>query len=78
MVGVGEYRDESPAARHFSLILMIVIGFFWIIFFVADTKFDGGERTKSVVTLLTLMGSFLAVFTLLGIGFFVVIAPRVP
>jgi hypothetical protein len=30
------------------------------------------------VDLLTLTGTFLAVFTLLGIGFFVVIAPRVP
>ncbi len=78
MVGVGEYRHESPTARYFSLILMIVIGFFWVIFFVADTRFDGGERTKSVVDLLTLMGTFLAVFSLLGIGFFVVIAPRVP
>ena len=57
---------------------MIVIGFFWITLFVADTKFDGGERTKSVVDLLTLMGTLLSVFTLLGIGFFVVIAPRVP
>ncbi len=37
MVGVGEYRHESPTARYFSLILMIVIGFFWVIFFVADS-----------------------------------------
>ena len=82
VVGVSEYTHESPAARHFSLILMIVIGLFWIVFFVADAKAgekaDGEGRSELLVDLLTLMGTFLAAFTLLGIGFFVFVAPRVP
>ena len=45
VVGVSEYRHESPAARHFSLILMIVIGVLWIVFFVADAK--AGERSMA-------------------------------
>ena len=77
MVGIGEYRHESLAGRHFSLILMIVVGLFWTVFFIADARVSG-ERRKSVVNLLTLMGTFLAVVTVLGIGFFVFVAPRIP
>lgn len=81
MVGIGEYRHESRAASHFSITLMIVTVLLWIVFFIADDKarkrIDGQGNTTVVVDLLTLTGTFLAVFTLLGIGFFVVVAPRV-
>jgi hypothetical protein len=81
MVGIGEYRHESRAASHFSSTLMIVTVLLWIVFFIADDKarkrIDSEGNTTVVVDLLTLTGTFLAVFTLLGIGFFVVIAPRV-
>jgi hypothetical protein len=80
MVGVGEYKHESPAASHFSIILMIVTSLLWVVFFIADDKtrkrIREGETTV-VVGLLTLTGTFLAVFTLLGLGFFVFITPRV-
>ena len=82
MVGIGEYRHESAAASHFSITLMIVTVFLWIVFFIADDKarkrIDGEGNRTVIVDLLTLTGTFLAVLTLLGIGFFVVIAPRVP
>jgi hypothetical protein len=81
MVGIGEYRHESRAASHFSITLMIVTVLLWIVFFIADDKarkrIDGQGNTTVVVDLLTLTGTFLAVITLLGIGFFVVVAPRV-
>ena len=82
MVGIGEYRHESTAASHFSIILMTVTVLLWIVFFVADDRarkrINGEANATVVVDLLTITGTFLAVFTLLGIGFFVVIAPRVP
>jgi len=78
MVGIGEYRHESPVASHFSITLMIVTLLLWIAFFVADHRVESERRTTVVVDLLTMTGTFLAVFTLLGIVFFVVIAPRVP
>ena len=43
----------------------------------ARKRIDGEGNTAVVVDLLTLTGTFLAVFTLLGVGFFVVIAPRI-
>ena len=53
---------------------MIVTVLLWIVFFIADDKarkrIDGGGNTAVVVDLLTLTGTFLAVFTLLGVGFF--------
>jgi len=82
MVGIGENRYESRAASQFSMTLMIVTVLLWIVFFIADDKarkrIDGEGNTAVVVDLLTLTGTFLAVFTLLGLGFFVVIAPRIP
>jgi hypothetical protein len=60
---------------------MIVTILLWIAFFIADDRarkrIDGEPSLTVVVDLLTLTGTFLAVFTLLGIGFFLVIAPRV-
>jgi hypothetical protein len=82
MVGIGEYRRESTAASHFSGILMIVTVLLWIIFFIADDRarkrINGDANARVIVDLLTMTGTFLAVFTLLGIGFFVAIAPHVP
>jgi len=53
----------------------------WALFFVADhkarKKIDGENSRQVVVNLLTLTGSILAVFTLLGIWFFTYIAPRI-
>jgi hypothetical protein len=80
MVGVGEYRHQSASAFHFSLALMIVTIAAWLIFFVTDDKIrkriHGEENKAAVVDLLSLTGTLLAAFTLLGIGFFVSIAPR--
>lgn len=82
MVGIGESRHESAAVSHFSIILMIVTVLLWIVFFIADDttrkRINDEANATVVVDLLTITGTFLAVFTLLGIGFFVVIAPRVP
>src|SRR5947208_5566548 len=76
MVGVGEYKHESPAASHFSIALIIVTVLLWIVFFNADDKARERVRegnTTVVADLLTLTGTFLAVFTLLGVAFFVFI-----
>jgi hypothetical protein len=82
MVGIGAHRHESTVASRFSITLMIVTVVLWTSFFIADhharKRIDGEANRRVVVDLLTLTGTFLAVFTLLGIGFFVVIAPRVP
>ena len=82
MVGVREYSQESPAASHFSITLMTVTVLLWTVFFIADDRarkrIDHEQSQRVVADLLTLTGTFLAVFTLLGIVFFVLIAPRVP
>src|SRR2546430_10389448 len=52
MVGIGEYKHESPAASHFSITLMIVTILLWIVFFIADNrarKRIDGERSTTVV-----------------------------
>jgi hypothetical protein len=53
----------------------------WAIFFLADLKarkkIDGENGRQVVVTLLTLTGSILAVFTVLGILVFIYIAPHI-
>jgi len=53
----------------------------WVLFYAVDEKARGrvdGEKNKQVVVeLLTIAGTFLAVFTLLGIFFFIYIAPRI-
>jgi hypothetical protein len=81
MVGIGEYRYESAPTSHFSLILMIVTMAAWLVFFITDHKIrkriDGEGNFAPVVDHLSVMGTLLATFTLLGIGFFVEIAPRV-
>ncbi len=77
VIGVRECWQEfssGGAAELFSEILFVAVILSWIAFFLAD----GRERErKRVVHLLTLMGTLLAVFTLLTIYFFARIAPRV-
>lgn len=78
LVGGWEYKrefDQGGAASHFSLALLIIIALSWSAFFVVDGKARNRERV--VVNLLTVMGTLLAIFTLLGIFFFVQIAARV-
>ena len=69
------------APSYFSLTLLIVVGLAWILFFVVDAlardKVDGEKNKELVVSLLTMTGTVLAVFTLLGTFFFAYIAPRV-
>jgi len=84
LVGIRAYRYVSPqrsAASHSSLALLIVTIFLWVLFYAVDEKARGrvdGEKNKQVVVeLLTIAGTFLAVFTLLGIFFFIYIAPRI-
>ncbi|SRR5260370_24234613 len=83
-VGVFEYRTALSlrhGASSFCLSLLLVTSLMWTIFFLADDKvrkkIDGEKNRQVVVTLLTLAGSILAVFTLLGILFFIYIAPRI-
>lgn len=80
MVGIGGFRHQSASAAHFSLALMIVTIGAWVTFFIADHKIrkriDGEGNMAAMVDLLSLTGTLLAAFTLLGIGFFVSIAPR--
>jgi hypothetical protein len=82
MIGISDIGHESTVASHFSVTLMTVTVLLWIAFFIADDRarkrINGEANTTVVVDLLTMTGTFLAVFTLLGIEFFVVIAPRVP
>jgi len=66
--------SKGGAAAPFSEILFLAVILSWIAFFAADRR----ERDrKRVVHLLTVMGTLLAVFTLLAIFFFARIAPRV-
>jgi drug/metabolite transporter (DMT)-like permease len=78
LVGGGEYKrefDQGGAASPFSLVLLVVITLSWSVFFVVDAR--ARNREPMVVTLLTVMGTLLAIFTLLGIFFFVQVAPRI-
>lgn len=68
-----EIAKQAPSS-HFSLILLIVIFLSWVAFYVAAFRFD--REWQVVWRLLTLMGTILAAITLLGIYFFVAVAPR--
>lgn len=70
---VDEVRNGQPSA--FSIALISVLSLSWVAFFVAEEKVKPPLRIM-VVNFLTLTGSILAVFTLLGIFFFVQVAPR--
>ena len=85
MVAFWERRYVSPqgsGGSHFSLTVLMVTGLSWVLFFAVDHKargrVDGANNKRVVVTLLTLTGTILAIFTLLGIFFFIYIAPRIP
>src|SRR4051812_27699870 len=76
-VSVPEYKNEllgGSAAAPFSLTLLIVIVGAWIAFFTVDYKHK--SRSSEVVNLLTVMGSTLAVFTIVALLYFVKIAPH--
>jgi len=78
-VGIAEFRHEIPrggAVSHFTIALLLVVTLSWIVFFGAHAT--ARTREPFLVRLYTLMGSLLAVFTLLGIYFFVIIASRLP
>jgi apolipoprotein N-acyltransferase len=68
-----EFSNDSTAI-YFSLALFITISLSWIVFFIADTRLK--ERDPAPVKLLTLMGTILTLFTLIGIGYFAFIAPH--
>lgn len=76
LAGVEEYRRElsqGGAAAPFSLTLVIVVVLSWVVFYIATSKFE--EQWPRVWRLFTAVGSILAVITLLGIYFFVYVAP---
>ncbi len=84
LIGGMEYRRESSqggAASHFSLMLLIITSLSWILFYAVDAKarkrVDGEKNKRVVVDLLTVTGSLLAMFTVLGIFYFADIAQRV-
>ncbi len=66
--------SRGGEAAPFSEIFFVVVILSWSAFFVVDGRARARNR---VVHLLTLMGTLLAVFTLLAIFFFARIAPRV-
>ena len=75
-VSVWEVKIEFSRGRisRLSLAILLVVLLSWVCFFIVDSKTK--VRTRKVVTLLTLVGTSLAVFTLLGIWFFIVSAGR--
>ena len=77
-VGIAEFRHVSKggAVGHFTVALLTIVTLSWIAFFAAHSQVR--TREPLIVRLLTLTGTLLAVFTLLGIYFFVIIASRLP
>lgn len=76
VVGSLEVKIEFSrgAVSERSLALLLAIPLTWIFFFIADSK--AVERTPRVARLLTVAGTLVAAFTVLGIWFFVAIAAR--
>jgi len=77
-VGVQEYRREltqGGGASPFSLALLIATLSSWVIFYIAASRFE--EHWPVVWRLFTTVGTILAVVTIMGIYFFVYVAPRV-
>jgi hypothetical protein len=84
LVGVWEYRIILPKAgtsSRFSLSLLVVTIVLWVVFYVAGekarAKVVGAKEGQVIVDLLTMTGTFLAIVTIMGILFFLYIAPRV-
>ena len=77
-VGIAEFRHvpKGSVVSHYILSLLVIVTLSWIAFFTVDSQMR--TRDPLIVRLLTLTGTFLAVFTLLGIYFFVTIASRLP
>jgi hypothetical protein len=82
--GVWEYRyvlARGSRASYFSLTLLVVTALLWILFFAVDHKargrVDGVKNKLAVARLLTLTGTILGIFTLLGILFFIYVAPNI-
>jgi hypothetical protein len=83
-VGFSGYSDLTPGERRpsqFSLALLIITTFLWVILFVADGKIragiEGRKSRHAFGSYFMLTGTILAIFTLLGIFFLVYIAPRI-
>jgi hypothetical protein len=83
-VGFWEYRVTSSvgsSVSHFCLMLLTITILLWALFFALDNKAraktDSDKNWKSLVILSTLAGTILAIYTLVGIFFFIYIAPRV-
>lgn len=68
-------------AAYSSLLLLTITVLSWILFFMATEKLGAKmprDRTWRASTLLsTLAGTILAIFTLLGIAFFIYVAPHI-
>jgi len=84
LVGVWEHwyiSSQRRGASRFSLTLLIVTSLLWVLFYAVEEKaratVDGAKDKQVVVELLTIIGTVLAIFTLLGIFFFIYIAPRI-
>jgi len=75
-VGISEVKIEfsGGAVSRLSLALLVGVPLSWICFFITDSR--SNERTPKVVKLLTVAGTSLAAFTLIGIWFFVANAAR--
>jgi hypothetical protein len=79
-----EYRTVSSissAGAHFSLALFVTTALLWVLYFACDhkarAKVESTADWKSLTLLSILAGSILAIYTLMGIAFFVFVAPRV-
>jgi hypothetical protein len=76
-VGLSEVAIEFSRGivSRLSLAILLAVPLSWICFFLVDSK--AKRRTSKVVNLLTVAGTSIAAFTLLGIWFFVANAGRV-
>src|SRR3954466_13000725 len=77
-VGICECKlewQQRGAPFWFSLTLLLIVTCEWIVFFASDAK--SKDRSPDVVRLLSMMGTLLAVKSILGVCFFVWVAPRI-
>ena len=80
-VGVQNYSSESRSLVALFLVAFMVTVVLWVVFYVAGektrAKVAGAKHEQVIVDLLTMTGTFLAITTIMGILFFIYIAPRV-
>jgi hypothetical protein len=69
-----EYLHQYPSTC-FSIALLAIVSILWIVFFIVQDK--TWKREPEVLTLHTWLGTYLAIFTLLGVAYFATVAPRV-